>query len=126
MSSVPNANDDRRLAQARASSVQTYARIAGVLFLVSVVAGGFGEAYVPSKIIVSADATATAKNIHAFDSLFRLGFAVYLVEAVCDIALALVLYVLLRPVRKELALLAAFFGLVSTALFAVAELFYFA
>src|SRR5205814_3631917 len=54
------------------------------------------------------------------------GFAVYLVEAVCDIALALVLYVLLRPVRKELALLAAFFGLVSTALFAVAELFYFA
>jgi len=106
--------------------VQTYARIAGVVLLISMVAGGFGEAYVPSKLVVSADATATAKNIHDFDSLFRLGFAVYLVEAVCDVALALMFYVLLRPVRKDLALLAAFFGLVSTALFAVAELFYYA
>jgi hypothetical protein len=126
MDSAPNVNDDRRVARARAASVQTYARIAGVLFLLSIVAGGFGEVYVPSKIIVSADATATAKNINAFDWLFRLGFAVYLVEAVCDIALTLILYVLLRPVRKDLALLAAFFGLVSTALFGVAELFYFA
>ena len=120
------ANNDRRLAQARATSVQTYARIAGVLFLLSFVAGGFGEAYVPSKLIVSADATATAENIRASDSLFRMGFAGYLVEAVCDIALTLILYVLLRPVRKDLALLAAFFGLVSTTLFGVAELFYFA
>ena len=126
MNSVPNVNDDRRLARARAASVQTYARIAGVLFLLSIVAGGFGEAYVPSKVIVSADAAATANNIHAFGSLFRLGFAAYLVEAVCDIALALIFYALLRPVQKDLSLLAAFFGLVSTALFGVAELFYFA
>src|SRR5712692_9893648 len=125
MNSVPNVNDDPRPAQALAA-VQTYARIAGVLFLLSFVAGGFGEAYVPSKLIVSADATATAENIKAFDSLFRMGFASYLLEAVCDIALALILYVLLRPVRKDLALLAAFFGLVGTALFGVAELFYFA
>jgi Domain of unknown function (DUF4386) len=48
------------------------------------------------------------------------------VEGVCDVALALVYYVLLRPVRKDLALLAAFLGLVSTALFGVAEFFYFA
>jgi hypothetical protein len=126
MHSVPNANDDRQLAKARAGSVQTYARIAGVLFLLTILAGGFGEVYVPSKLIVSGDATATAKNIIALNSLFRMGFAFYLVEAVCDIALALILYVLLRPAHKELALLAAFFGLVSTALFGVAELFYFA
>ncbi len=127
MASVPNVSgDSRRLVQARGASVQTYARIAGVLFLLSIVAGGFGEFYVPSKLIVSADATATARNIIASDSLFRLGFAIYLIEAVCDIALTLLLYVLLRPVRKDLALLAAFFGLVSTALFGVAELFYFA
>jgi hypothetical protein len=126
MNTIPNANDDRRFAQARATPVQAYARIAGLLFLFTIVAGGFGEFYIPSKLIVSADATATANNIHAFDSLFRLGFAVYLVEAVCDISLALIFYVLLRPVHKYLALLAAFFGLVSTALFGVAELFYFA
>jgi hypothetical protein len=126
MNSVLNTNDDHRLAQARAVSVQTYARIAGVLFLLSIVAGIFGELYVPSKLIVSGDATATARNITTFDSLYRLGFATYLVEALCDVALALILYVLLRPVQKNLALLAAFFGLISTALYAVAELFYFA
>ena len=109
-----------------ATSIQTYAKLAGVLFLLSMVGGGFGEFYVPSKLIMSADAAATAKNIVAFNSLFRWGFAGYLIEAVCDIALALIMYVLLRPVRKDVALLAAFFGLVSTAVFAGAELFYFA
>jgi hypothetical protein len=106
--------------------VQTYARVAGVLFLLSMVAGGIGEMYVPSKLIVSTDAAMTAQNLRSADSLFRIGFASYLVEGLCDVALAWILYVLLRPVHKELALLAAFFGLVSTALFGFAELFYFA
>jgi hypothetical protein len=105
---------------------QTYARAAGVLFLLSMLAGGFGEFYVPSRLIVPGDAAATVRNIETSDAFFRLGFASYLVEAVCDITLTLIFYVLLRPVRRDLALLAAFFGLVSTALFAVAELFYFA
>ena len=118
------ANEDHR--PAHAPSVQTYARIAGVLFLLSFVAGGFGEAYVPSKLIVSADAGATAENFRVLNSLFRMGFLGYLVEAICDIALSLILYVLLRPVHKNLALLAAFFGLIGTALFGFAELFYFA
>ena len=74
---------------------------------------------------MSADAAATVKNIIASDSLFRLGFAAYLVEAMCDIGLTLILYILLRPVSRNLALLAAFFRLMGTGLFAVAELFYF-
>ena len=106
--------------------VQTYARIAGVLFLISIVAGGFGELYVPTVLIVSGDPTATAKNIVASDLLFRMGFASYLVEAICDIVLTLILYLLLRPVGRELALLTAFFRLVGTAIFAATELFYFA
>lgn len=126
MNGGSTANDDRWLALAGAASVQTYARMAGVLFLLSIVAGFFGELYVPSKLIVSGDATATARNITTLNTLFRLGFASYLVEALCDVALTLILYVLLRPVQKNLALLAAFFGLISTALYAVAELFYFA
>ena len=106
--------------------VQTYARIAGALFLLSVVAGGFGEFFVPHKLIVSSDATATANNIRASAFLFRMGFAGYLVEAICDTALTLVFYVLLKPVRRNLALLAVYFRIIATALFAVAELFYFA
>ena len=123
MSSVPTTA--RQLATPRAG-IQTYARAAGVLFLVSFIAGGFGEAYVPSRIIVSGDAAATAENIRILNALFRLGFAGYLVEAVCDIALALIFYVLLKAVHKDVSLLAAFFGLVSTTLFAVAEIFYLA
>jgi hypothetical protein len=94
--------------------------------LISIAAGGFGELYVPSLLIVSGDATATANNIVASDLLFRMGFASYLVEAICDIALTLILYVLLRPVGRELALLAVFFRLVGTAIFAAGEIFYFA
>jgi hypothetical protein len=96
-----------------------------VLFLLSMVAGGLGEMYVPSKVIVSSDAAMTAENLRSSYALFRIGFASYLIEALCDVALAWLLYVLLRPVHKDIALLAAFFGLVSTALFGFAELFYF-
>jgi Domain of unknown function (DUF4386) len=106
------------------TSAQTYARIAGVLFLVSAVAGGFGEVFVPSQLIVSSDAAATARNILAPNSLFRLGFASYLIEAGCDVSLTLILYVLLRPISNNLALLAVFFRLVATATFAATELFY--
>ena len=107
------------------SPVQAYARAAGILFLISFVGGTFGEFYVPSQLIVAGNATATASNIANHDTLFRLGFAGYLLEAFCDCALSLVLYVLLKPVHRNLALLSAFFGLLSTALFAVCEMFFF-
>src|SRR3954462_11360827 len=107
------------------SSVQSYARAAGIMFLISFVAGAFGEFYVPTKLIVVGNAAATVSNILDHEMLFRLGFAGYLLEALCDVGLALVLYVLLRPVNRNLALLSAFLGLVSTALFAVCEMFFF-
>lgn len=107
-------------------NVQRYARIAGVLFLVSLVAGGLGEAYIPSKLVVSNDPAATVANLKTFEFLYRAGFATFLVESLCDISLVLILYALLKPVSRNLSLLAAFFGLVGTALFAFAELFYFA
>ena len=43
-------------------SVQTYARIAGVLLLLTIPAGSFGEFYVPSRLIVSTDATTRSKD----------------------------------------------------------------
>ncbi|HKO58658.1 MAG TPA: DUF4386 domain-containing protein [Thermoanaerobaculia bacterium] len=107
-------------------SVQAYARVAGVLFLLSMIGGALGEMYIPSKLIVSTDAAQTAANIRTSPFLFRLGFATYLIEALCDVALAWIFYVLLRPVNRNVALLSAFFGLVSTSLFGFAELFYFA
>lgn len=106
------------------TSAQSYARIAGILLLITILAGAFGELYVPSKLVVS-DAAVTLKNISSSNLLFRASFATYLVEAICDVSLALVFYVLLKPVNRNIALLSAFFGLVSTASFAFGELFYF-
>src|SRR5690242_6647173 len=70
----------------RGVSVQTYARIAGVLFLLSFVGGGIGEFYAPAQLIVPGDATATAHNLLAHDLLYRLGFLAYLLEAFTDVA----------------------------------------
>ena len=108
-------------------SVQQYARIAGILILISFVAGLFGEAYVPSVMNASTGGFAAAQNASnhvAF--IMRMGFAAYLVEALCDVSLTLILYVLLRPVHRNLALLVAFFRLVSTAVFGASEFFYLA
>lgn len=110
----------------RAASPRTYARIAGVLIVVSIVAGGFGEVFIPVHFTAAGDATAIANSVRSSEFLYRLGFGAYLVEALCDVSLTMLLYVLLRPVRSDIAMLAAFLRLVATAVFAGAELFYFA
>jgi hypothetical protein len=71
----------------RAESVQTYARIGGVLLLLSFVGGGIGEAYAPSTLVVPGNAAATAHNLLASDMFFRLGFLAYLLESFTDVAL---------------------------------------
>lgn len=114
------------ISEASPDSIQTYARTAGVLGLISIMAGGFGEAYVPAALVVPRDAAATAARILTSESLFRWGFTAYLVEALCDAGLTLLFYLLLRVVRKDLALLAVFFRLIGTAGFAMAQVFYFA
>jgi hypothetical protein len=121
----PSAVADRVPFTALFMSIQTTARAAGVMLLLSMVFGFLGEMYIPLRFM-SADPATTARNIAASESLYRFGFAAYLVEAICDVGLALLFYVLLEPVDKTLALGAAFLGLVSTALYGVAEMFYFA
>jgi hypothetical protein len=125
MTAVPYAIDTDAFARQPAPSIQTYARVAGLLLALSMIFGFLGEWYIPMRFM-SADAAISAQKIASSLSLYRLGFAAYLVEAICDIGLALLFYVILKPVNKPLALAAAFFGLVSTALYGVAEVFYYA
>jgi len=106
------------------TSVKTYSRAVGVLLVLSIFGGWFGEVQIPSQFMAG-DAAATAAQLRLNESLFRLGFAAYLVEALSDLILAWLFYVLLRPVHRDLALLSAFFGLVSMSLFAVMKMFYF-
>ncbi len=97
----------------------------GIFLILSIAGGWFGEMYVPS-LIMTGDAATTAAQLRLNEGLFRLGFAAYLVEAFSDIVLTWLFYVLLKPVNRDLALLSAFFGLVSMSLFAVTKMFYFA
>jgi hypothetical protein len=107
-------------------SPQIYARIGGILYLYIIVAGLFAEVFVRGKLVKSGDATATANNILASDLLFRITVAAELILIVCGVALGLIFYVLLRPVSKNLALLAAFFNLVELAIDATNKLNLFA
>jgi hypothetical protein len=111
---------------ARTATAPTIARAAGALGVLSILAGGFGEAYVPGVLVMGHDAATTSTNILRSELLFRWGFAAYLVEALCDTGLTLLFYLLLRPVRRDIATLAVFFRLIATAGFAMAQVFYFA
>jgi Domain of unknown function (DUF4386) len=97
------------------NSPQVYARTGGVLYLILILVGIFGEIFVRGKLIVPGDAAATANNIVVSQSLWRIGIATDLIMHVCDIPIMLIIYILLRPVNKNLALLALLFNLIQTA-----------
>jgi len=94
------------------NSTKKTARIAGVLYLVNGVTGFFGIIYVPGRLIVSGNATATANNILASERLFRLGIASELICAVEFVFLFWILYRLLGGVNKTHASLMVILGLV--------------
>jgi hypothetical protein len=75
--------------------------------------------FVQSKLVVSGDPAATARNIAGSEHLYRLGLAAEVATLVCDVAVAALLYNLLRPVNRGLAVAAAFFRLAYAAPMAV-------
>jgi hypothetical protein len=91
------------------------ARIAGAIYLSMVVTGPFSLIYVPNKLIVRGNAVATADNILAHETMFRLAILADLVGSVIFICLALALYRLLSSVNKTWAGLMVAFVLVSAA-----------
>ena len=91
------------------------ARIAGGIYASMVVTGPFSLLYVPTKLIVRDDATATASNILAHETMFRLAILADLVGQVIFICLAIALYRLLSSINKTWAWLMVAFVLVSSA-----------
>ncbi len=91
------------------------ARIAGAIYASMVVTGPFSLIYVPSKLIVRGDATATASNILAHETMFRLAILADLIGSVIFICLAIALYKLLSGVNKTWAGLMVALVLVSAA-----------
>lgn len=99
-------------------SQRTYARVAGFMYLFALAGGIFGF-FVRSKLSASGNAAETANNIIANEQLVRIGIAVELSAYAGIIVLALALYVLLKPVNKNLALLALLWWVGEAAILAV-------
>jgi hypothetical protein len=85
------------------NSIKKQARIAGLLYLLLAIPAPIGLVYVPSKLIVSGDATATADRIRAFESLLRIGIASELFTQIIFIFVVLALYRLFKAVNETLA-----------------------
>jgi len=103
-------------------SQRTAARIAGLAFPISfaiVVAVNFG---IFARLIVSGNPADTLRNILAHETLFRVGIAGDMVYCVGVVVLLTALYVILKPVNQNLALLAAFGRLVHGLTWLVATL----
>ena len=88
------------------------ARIAGLLYLLVAITGAFSIMYVPGVLIVPGDAAATAKNILASETLFRIGMVSELTSSVLFIFLAWALYRLLSGVNTSHASLMVILALI--------------
>jgi Domain of unknown function (DUF4386) len=91
------------------------ARIAGFIYLSMIFTAPFSLLYVPGKLIVRGDATATAENILAHETMFRLSIFGDLIGHIIFICLGIALYRLLNNVSKTWAALMVAFVLVSAA-----------
>jgi Domain of unknown function (DUF4386) len=85
------------------SFIQTPGRRVGLLYALVSIPGAFALAYVPSKLMVHGNAAATASNIAASETLFRLGIGCNLISQVLFIWVALALYDLFKSVNRRYA-----------------------
>jgi hypothetical protein len=104
------------------NSTKTTARVAGLLYLLLGITGFFSLMYVPSKLIVRGNAAATASNILASESLFRLGAVSNLIAATIFIFVAQALYHLFKGVNRHHASLMVILVLVQVPLTFLNEL----
>jgi hypothetical protein len=105
------------------SSPQIYARIAGAIYLLIIVFGGFSEGFVMNTVVVPGDAAATAHNIMASSALWRLSVGGDLIVPLIAVPQLWIIYHLLKPAGRELALLFVLLEIVSLSVESVSKVF---
>lgn len=105
---------------------RTAAKLAGLLYLVQMALGILGESWLRGRMIVRGDAVQTAVNILASERIYRLSLVSDLMTYVCVIVMVWALYVVLRPVNRNIVLLAVFLRLVENSILAAVTLCAFA
>ena len=92
------------------TSINRKARIAGLVYLLCVLVAPYRLIYVPNALFMTGNAAATAANIAAHETLFRLGIFSDLLTGVIQIFLALALYRLFEEVNRRQAVLMVILG----------------
>ena len=92
------------------TAISKNARVAGLLYILASVVGLVRLLYIPKALLVYGNATATANNVAAHESLFRLGIVSGLVASVLWLFVPLALYRLLKEVNQTLAVLMVILG----------------
>lgn len=98
------------------TSPRLLARIAGFFYLIIIATGMFAELGVRGQVIVPGDAAATAQNILANETLYRLGFVSEMATISCAALVLALLYVLLKPAGALLARFALIVNIVAIAI----------
>ncbi|MCJ7481806.1 MAG: DUF4386 domain-containing protein [Thermodesulfovibrionales bacterium] len=98
------------------------AKVAGFTFLFGMAIVVFANYGISFRLSVPGNAAETARNIMAHETLFRINIACNLIYAVTIIAMLAALYVILKPVNRNLALVAAFCRLVVALMWGVTAL----
>ena len=101
------------------NAVKKTARTTGIFYLAIFFANFFVFMFVSGSLNVPGDATATAANILASESLYRSGVASYLIVFLSEIGATILLYKLLQPVNKTLAMMMLATRLMQAAVHAV-------
>ena len=97
-----------------------YTRIAGFGLLLMAILAMFANFSVIEGLVVPNDVPTTIQNIMDYEILYRAGLISFVIVLILDVLVAWALYVLLKPLHRNLAVLAAWFRLIYTAIFAVA------
>ncbi|WP_417601436.1 DUF4386 domain-containing protein [Pararhodobacter oceanensis] len=103
---------------------RAYARVAGALYLIIALAGGFAILYVPSALNVPGDPAATFANIAQQRGLFHAGLVGDLVMITAEVLLSVMLYFIFRPVSATLSLAASYARLMMVAVMAAMLFFH--
>lgn len=106
-----------------ATSPQVYARIAGCIYLLVIIFGGFSEGVVMNTLVVPGDMAATGRNISRAPMLWDLSVAGNLIVPLIAVVQLWIEYLLLRPVNRNLAGLFVLLNLASLAVEAVSKIF---
>lgn len=101
-------------------------RTAGILYLLIIIFGLIAQIFVRDRLVDYENAAITAKNILSSESWYRFGFVSELLMLLCDVGVAIILYILLKETNKNLSLLSTAFRFVSIVILSITALSHYA